>query len=160
LAKTRELCTRYFVYDSKKSGSTTTSHLRFGPRPIHSIYLIDHASFVACHQWFFLEKFDVLQAANPGSTFLLNSIYGKDEVWNRLPRHIQKQLIDKKMKLFVIDAYEVAKNTGMAAVLIRLCKPASLQFPAFYRRMKQSKPLSIHSKNVRKKRRSSCSEKL
>jgi pyruvate-ferredoxin/flavodoxin oxidoreductase len=105
----------YFVYDSKKSGSTTTSHLRFGPRPIHSIYLIDCASFVACHQWFFLEKFDVLQAANPGSTFLLNSIYGKDEVWNHLPRHIQKQLIDKKMKLFVIDAYEVAKKTGMGS---------------------------------------------
>jgi pyruvate-ferredoxin/flavodoxin oxidoreductase len=105
----------YFVYDSKKSGSTTTSHLRFGPRPIHSIYLIDRASFVACHQWFFLEKFNVLQAAIPGSTFLLNSIYGKDEVWNRLPRHIQKQLIDKKMKLFVIDAYDVAKKTGMGS---------------------------------------------
>ena len=105
----------YFVYDSKKSGSTTTSHLRFGPRPIHSIYLIDRASFVACHQWFFLEKFDVLQAAIPGSTFLLNSLFGKDEVWNHLPRHIQKQLIDKKMKLFVIDAYDVAKKTGMGS---------------------------------------------
>jgi pyruvate-ferredoxin/flavodoxin oxidoreductase len=105
----------YFVYDSKKSGSTTTSHLRFGPRPIHSIYLIDRASFVACHQWFFLEKFDVLQAAIPGSTFLLNSLYNKDEVWNHLPRHIQKQLIEKKMKFYVIDAYEVAKNTGMGS---------------------------------------------
>ena len=105
----------YFVYDSKKSGSTTTSHLRFGPRPIHSIYLIDRASFVACHQWFFLEKFDVLQAAIPGSTFLLNSLFGKDEVWDHLPRHIQKQLIDKKMKLFVIDAYDVAKKTGMGS---------------------------------------------
>ncbi len=105
----------YFVYDSKKSGTTTTSHLRFGPRPIRSIYLIDHASFVACHQWFFLEKFDVLQTAIPGSTFLLNSIYGKDVVWDKLPRHIQKQLIDKKMKLYVIDAYEVAKKTGMGS---------------------------------------------
>ncbi|RPI01422.1 MAG: pyruvate:ferredoxin (flavodoxin) oxidoreductase, partial [Ignavibacteriae bacterium] len=105
----------YFVYDSKKSGSTTTSHLRFGPRPIHSIYLIDRASFVACHQWFFLEKFNVLQAAIPGSTFLLNSLYGKDEVWNHLPRHIQKQLIDKKMKFYVIDAYDVAKKTGMGS---------------------------------------------
>jgi pyruvate-ferredoxin/flavodoxin oxidoreductase len=105
----------YFVYDSKKSGSTTTSHLRFGPRPIHSIYLIDRASFVACHQWFFLEKFDVLQSAISGSTFLLNSLYGKDEVWDHLPRQIQKQLIDKKMKLYVIDAYEVAKKTGMGS---------------------------------------------
>ncbi len=100
----------YFVYDSKKSGSTTTSHLRFGPRPIRSIYLIDRASFVACHQWFFLEKFDVLQAAIPGGTFLLNSIYGRDEVWNHLPQHIQKQIIDKKLKFYVIDAYDVAKT--------------------------------------------------
>ena len=105
----------YFVYDSKKSGTQTTSHLRFGPRPIRSIYLIDSASFVACHQWFFLEKFNVLQAAKPGSTFLLNSIYGKDEVWDHLPRIIQKQLIDKKIKFFVIDAYKVAKETGMGA---------------------------------------------
>ncbi len=105
----------YFVYDSKKSGSTTTSHLRFGPRPIHSIYLIDHASFVACHQWFFLEKFDVLQTIIPGGTFLLNSLYGPDDVWNHLPRHIQKQIIDKKLKLYVIDAYEVAKKAGMGS---------------------------------------------
>jgi pyruvate-ferredoxin/flavodoxin oxidoreductase len=105
----------YFVYDSKKSGSTTISHLRFGPRPIRSIYLIDHASFVACHQWFFLEKLDVLQAAIPGGTFLLNSIYSKDEVWNHLPKHIQRQIIDKKLKFFVIDAYEVAKKTGMGS---------------------------------------------
>jgi pyruvate-ferredoxin/flavodoxin oxidoreductase len=105
----------YFVYDSKKSGSTTTSHLRFGPRPIRSIYLIDHASFVACHQWFFLEKFDVLQTIIPGGTFLLNSIYGPDEVWNHLPRYIQKHIIDKKLKLYVIDAYEVAKKAGMGS---------------------------------------------
>lgn len=105
----------YFVYDSKKSGSTTVSHLRFGPRPIRSIYLIDRASFVACHQWFFLEKFDVLKAAIPGGTFLLNSIYGPDEVWNHLPRHIQQQIIDKKLKFYVIDAYAVAKKTGMGS---------------------------------------------
>jgi pyruvate-ferredoxin/flavodoxin oxidoreductase len=105
----------YFVYDSKKSGSTTTSHLRFGPRPIHSIYLIERANFIACHQWFFLEKFDVLQTAISGGTFLLNSIYGKDEVWNHLPKHIQKQIIDKKLKLYVIDAYEVAKAAGMGS---------------------------------------------
>ncbi len=103
----------YFVYDSKKSGSTTVSHLRFGPRPIRSIYLIDRASFVACHQWFFLEKFDVLRAAAPGGTFLLNSLYGPDKVWDQLPRIIQKQIVDKKLKLYVIDAYDVARKTGM-----------------------------------------------
>jgi pyruvate-ferredoxin/flavodoxin oxidoreductase len=103
----------YFVYDSKKSGSTTTSHLRFGPRPIHSTYLITSANFVACHQWFFLEKFDVLKAAIPGATFLLNSIYGPDEVWGKLPRLIQEQIIAKKIKFYVIDGYEVAQKTGM-----------------------------------------------
>ena len=105
----------YFVYDSKKSGSTTTSHLRFGPRPIHSTYLVDRANFVACHQWFFLEKFDVLKSAVPGSTFLLNSIYGQDKVWDKLPRHIQQQIIDKKIKFYVIDGYKVAQETGMGA---------------------------------------------
>jgi pyruvate-ferredoxin/flavodoxin oxidoreductase len=103
----------YFVYDSKKSGSTTVSHLRFGPRPIHSTYLINEANFVACHQWFFLEKFDVLKSAVPGATFLLNSIFGPDEVWDKLPKHIQKQLIDKKIKFYVIDGYKVAHSTGM-----------------------------------------------
>ncbi len=103
----------YFVYDSKKSGSTTTSHLRFGPRPIHSTYLISEAKFVACHQWFFLEKFDVLKTCLPGGTFLLNSIYGPDQVWSHLPKHIQEQLISKKIKFYIIDAYKVANETGM-----------------------------------------------
>jgi pyruvate-ferredoxin/flavodoxin oxidoreductase len=105
----------YFVYDSKKSGSTTVSHLRFGPRPIHSTYLVNAANFVACHQWFFLEKFDVLKEAVPGATFLLNSMYGPAEVWDQLPRHIQQQLIEKKIKFYVIDAYAVAHETGMGA---------------------------------------------
>ncbi|MDH3252429.1 MAG: pyruvate:ferredoxin (flavodoxin) oxidoreductase, partial [Ignavibacteria bacterium] len=105
----------YFVYDSKKSGSTTTSHLRFGPRPIHSTYLVDQANFVACHQWFFLEKFDVLKSAVPGATFLLNSIFPADRVWEKLPRHIQEQIIVKKIKFYVIDAYDVAQQTGMGA---------------------------------------------
>ncbi len=103
----------YFVYDSKKSGSTTTSHLRFGPRPIRSIYLVESANFVACHQWFFLEKFDVLKYAIPGGTFLLNSMYGPKEVWDKLPKHIQRQIIDKKLKFYVIDGYKVASDTGM-----------------------------------------------
>lgn len=103
----------YFVYDSKKSGSTTTSHLRFGPRPIHSSYLIERTNFVACHQWLFLEKYDVLNAAVPGATFLLNSFFGPDNVWDQLPRHIQRHIIDKKIKFYVIDAYRVAQDTGM-----------------------------------------------
>jgi pyruvate-ferredoxin/flavodoxin oxidoreductase len=103
----------YFVYDSKKSGAITTSHLRFGPRPLRSSYLIDQASFVACHQFSFLERFDVLKAAEPGATFLLNSIFGPDEVWNHLPRTVQKQIIEKKLKFYVIDGYEVANKTGM-----------------------------------------------
>ena len=103
----------YFVYDSKKSGAMTTSHLRFGPKPLHSSYLITKASFVACHQFSFLERFDVLKAAEPGATFLLNSAYGPDDVWSRLPRTVQRQIIEKKLKFYVIDGYEVAKKTGM-----------------------------------------------
>ena len=103
----------YFVYDSKKSGAITTSHLRFGPKPIHSSYLITKANFVACHQFSFLERIDMLKAAEPGATFLLNSPFGPDEVWDHLPRLVQQQIIDKKLKFYVIDGYEVAKQTGM-----------------------------------------------
>ena len=103
----------YFVYDSKKSGAITTSHLRFGPQPLRSSYLITQASFVACHQFSFLERIDMLRAAENGATFLLNSIYGPDEVWDHLPRLVQKQIIDKKLKFYVIDGYAVAAQTGM-----------------------------------------------
>ena len=103
----------YFVYDSKKSGARTTSHLRFGPRPIHSTYLIQKANFVAVHQFGFLERYNVLEAAEEGATFLLNSPYGPDEVWDHLPRLVQRQIIAKKLKFYVIDAYTVARETGM-----------------------------------------------
>jgi pyruvate-ferredoxin/flavodoxin oxidoreductase len=103
----------YFVYDSKKSGSVTISHLRFGPRPIHSTYLVSRASFVACHQFGFLERFDVLNAAEPGATFLLNSPYGPDEVWAKLPRTTQEHLVRNKLRFFVIDAVKVAREAGM-----------------------------------------------
>jgi pyruvate-ferredoxin/flavodoxin oxidoreductase len=103
----------YFVYDSRKSGSVTVSHLRFGPKPIHAPYLIDNAQFVACHQFSFLERFDVLKYVMPNGTFLLNSIYSPEEVWDKLPRETQRSIIDKKLKFYVIDAYEVANNTGM-----------------------------------------------
>jgi pyruvate-ferredoxin/flavodoxin oxidoreductase len=103
----------YFVYDSKKSGSMTTSHLRFGPRPLRSSYLITRATFVACHQFSFLERIDVLKAAEPGATFLLNSPFGPEEVWNHLPRLVQRQILEKRLQFYVIDGYEVAKLTGM-----------------------------------------------
>ena len=103
----------YFVYDSKKSGSVTISHLRFGPKPIHSSYLISRANFVACHQFTFLEKLDMLKSAEDGATFLLNSPYPADQVWDHLPRTVQRQIIEKKLKFYVIDGYEVARQTGM-----------------------------------------------
>ena len=103
----------YFVYDSKKAGAITVSHLRFGPRPIRSSYLISRANFVACHQFSFLERIDMLKVAEPGATFLLNSPFGSDEVWDHLPRSVQEQIIGKKLRFFVIDAYQVAKETGM-----------------------------------------------
>lgn len=103
----------YFVYDSKKSGAQTVSHLRFGPQPIRSPYLIDTANFVACHQFGFMSKTDVLKYAEPGATFLLNSPYGADEVWDKLPLPAQQQIQDKKLRFYVIDASIVAKETGM-----------------------------------------------
>ena len=103
----------YFVYDSKKSGAVTISHLRFGPRPIRSSYLVKRANFVACHQYVFLDKYDVLSYAGPGAVFLLNSPFPADKAWDDLPREVQEQIIEKKLRFFVIDAYEVAKATGM-----------------------------------------------
>ena len=103
----------YFVYDSKKSGSMTVSHLRFGPRPIQSTYLIDQASFVACHQFGFVERVDLLERAEVGATMLLNSPWPASEVWNHFPARLQRQLRDKQIKLFVIDADAVADATGM-----------------------------------------------
>jgi len=103
----------YFVYDSKKSGSTTVSHLRFGPKPIKSTYLIHKANFIASHQQVFLEKMDMLEDAVEGATFLLNTQVPPDQVWDSLPEKVQKDLINKKMKLYVIDAYKVANETGM-----------------------------------------------
>ena len=103
----------YFVYNSKKSGSMTISHLRFGPQPIHAPYLISKANFVACHQPNFLERFDVLQEAAPDGVFLLNSTYDHVEVWDHLPQRVQEQLIAKRLRFFVIDASKVARDNGM-----------------------------------------------
>jgi pyruvate-ferredoxin/flavodoxin oxidoreductase len=103
----------YFVYDSKKSGSVTTSHLRFGPDPIRAPYLIDRAHFIACHQFSFLERLDVLAHAMPGGVFLLNSSFGPDDVWDQLPGEVQATILDKKLRLYIVDANEVARQTGM-----------------------------------------------
>jgi pyruvate-ferredoxin/flavodoxin oxidoreductase len=103
----------YFVLDSKKAGSRTTSHLRFGPRPIHSPYLISQANFVGVHQFGFLERYDVLENAAPGATLLLNAPYSPDQVWDHLPRSVQEQIIARKLKVWVIDAYNVAREAGM-----------------------------------------------
>jgi len=105
----------YFVYDSKKSGSITTSHLRFGPRPIRSTYLVTSANFVACHQAEFIHSYDMLKYAAEGSTFLLNTKYDQDEVWNHLPKSVQADILNKKIRFYVIDAYTVAKRTGMGS---------------------------------------------
>ena len=105
----------YFVYDSKKAGSMTISHLRFGPEPIRSSYQIRSASFVACHQFNFLERMDVLEAALPGATFLLNSPHGPDEVWDHLPIETQRAIVDKGLMFFVIDAQRIADEVGLGA---------------------------------------------
>jgi len=114
----------YFVYDSKKSGAATVSHLRFGPQPIRSSYLVSKANFVACHQWIFLERYDMLSALVPGGTFLVNSPFSKDETWDHLPRIVQEQLIAKKARFFVIDAYQVARDAGMGSrmnTILQVC---------------------------------------
>ncbi|MCC7081223.1 MAG: pyruvate:ferredoxin (flavodoxin) oxidoreductase [Burkholderiales bacterium] len=103
----------YFDYDSHKSGGETTSHLRFGRRPIAAPYLIRHADFVACHKFEFLRRIDVLGKARPGAIFLLNSPYGPGEVWERLPHEVQRALIDRKLKFWIIDASEVARRIGL-----------------------------------------------
>lgn len=103
----------YFVYDSKKSGSVTVSHLRFGPELIRSTYLITEANFVACHQWEFLETLDVLKSAAEGAIFLVNSLLPADQVWHEFPRQVQEQILAKKLKVYGINAYEVAKAAGL-----------------------------------------------
>jgi pyruvate-ferredoxin/flavodoxin oxidoreductase len=105
----------YFVYDSKKAGSVTVSHLRFGPHPIRSTYLIRRASFVACHDFERLERIDVLSVAAPGATFLLNSPFGPDEVWSRLPSEVQRQILEKRLRFFVVDGSRVARDAGLGS---------------------------------------------
>ena len=105
----------FFVYDSKKSGAKTVSHLRFGPKPIDAPYLISQANFVACHQFTFTEQIEMLSYAMPGAVFLLNSTFGPDNVWEHLLKEVQSAIIEKDLQFYVIDAYEVAKKTGMGS---------------------------------------------
>jgi pyruvate-ferredoxin/flavodoxin oxidoreductase len=107
----------YFFYDSKKAGTMTMSHLRFGPKPIQAPYLIipNTANFVACHQFTFLERFDITKYVQPGGVFLVNSIYDPQEVWDKLPQEAQKDIIEKKLKFYTINAYDVAEKTGMGS---------------------------------------------
>jgi len=107
----------YFYYDSKKAGTLTVSHLRFGPKPIQAPYLItpNTANFVACHQFTFLERFDFTKYAQPGAVFLVNSLHSPDEIWDKLPQEVQKDIIEKKLKFYTINAYEVADKTGMGS---------------------------------------------
>jgi pyruvate-ferredoxin/flavodoxin oxidoreductase len=103
----------YFVYDSKKAGSMTTSHLRFGKKPIRAPYLVQEADFVACHNFSFLEKYDMLAKAKKGATFLLNAPFGPKEVWDTIPKEVQQQIIDKKMKFYVIDGVKLGNEIGL-----------------------------------------------
>jgi pyruvate-ferredoxin/flavodoxin oxidoreductase len=113
----------YFVYDSRKSGSTTVSHLRFGHSEIRSTYLVERADFVAVHQFGLLEKMKVLDLAKPGGTFLLNSPYGAEEVWRHLPVEVQQQIIDKHLRFFVIDAFRLAKEVGLGTRINTVMQP-------------------------------------
>ena len=113
----------YFVYDSRKAGSVTVSHLRFGPDPIHSTYLIDAADFVACHQFGLLERMKVLDVARPGAVFLLNSPYPAEETWSRLPVEVQQQILDKDLRCHVIDAHRVAREVGLGGRINTVMQP-------------------------------------
>ena len=105
----------YFVYDSKKSGSLTVSHLRFGKKPIQSTYLVQSANFIACHQSNFINKYDILKHAEKGATFLLNTTHDSKNVWARLPKHVQEEIVEKEIKFYVINASKVARETGMGS---------------------------------------------
>ncbi len=112
---TKNYAQAYFVYDSKKAGTITTSHLRFGKKAIHAPYLIDHADFIACHNFSFLEKYDMVSKAKTGGTFLLCSPFEHDDVWDKMPKEVQQQIIDKQLKFYVINAIKLGEELGLGA---------------------------------------------
>jgi len=135
----------YFVYDSKKSGAMTASHLRFGPEPINSTYLISDADFVACHQFGLLNRVDILEVARDGATFLLNSPYGPSQVWDQLPGKVQRQLQDKHIQFWVVDANKVATEASSATGSTQSCSRVSSPFQGYCRptrRRPRSRPRS------------------
>lgn len=146
----------YFVYDSKKSGSTTVSHLRFGKKPIKSIYLIQTADFVACHQFTLLEKFDVLKNIRKGGIFLLNAPYSREEIFSKIPQKVGQQIIEKELNFYVIDAYSVAKETGMGSKVNTIMQTC---FFAISGIMPEAEAIS-HIKNYIKKTYSSKGEEI
>ena len=146
---------------SKKSGTMTISHLRFGPKPIRAPYLINQAQFVACHQFSFLERFDMLRYAAPGGVFLLNSIYGPDEVWDHLPVEVQKDIIAKKLRFYVIDAYEVAQKTGMGGRINTIMQTCFFAISGVLPREQAiDRDQEEHQEDLRQTRRGSCTEEL
>ncbi len=137
----------YFVYDSKKAGATTVSHLRTSPRPIRSAYLISKARFVACHQFEFLEQVEVLEHAAEGAVFLLNAPYAADGVWERLPSEVQQQMIEKQHPLLHHRRVRGgAARPAWAAGSTRSCRPASSRSPASCRARKRSRRSSTRSR--------------
>jgi pyruvate-ferredoxin/flavodoxin oxidoreductase len=137
----------YFVYDSKKAGAVTVSHLRFGPKEIRSHYLVDKANFVACHQQVFLERYDMLKHLAPGGIFLLNTLYGPNEVWDKLPRTVQEQLVRKKARFYVIDAYKVAEEVGLRG---RINMPMQVCFFAISEILPREKAIGAIKDAIRK----------
>lgn len=137
----------YFVYDSKKSGSRTTSHLRFGPNPIDAPYLINSANFIGVHQFNFLDTLDLANSAEPGATLLLNSPYSADEVWEYLPTRVQKDIIDKNISLYIINAAEVAKNSGMGTRINTIMQTC---FFALSNVMPKEKAIALIKKSIQK----------
>ena len=136
----------YFVYDSKKSGSMTVSHLRFGPQPIRSSYLITSSNFVACHLPVFLERYEMLRSLVPGGTFLLNTPQSKEAIWATLPTPVQETLLAKKAKFHVINATKVARESGMAGRQHHHAGAVSSHCPACCPRTRRSRPSRIPSR--------------
>ena len=141
----------YFVYDSRKAGSVTTSHVRFSPRPIIGSYLVHRANFVACHQFHFLERLDMLSMAEPGATFLLNSPYGPDEVWDHLPAEAQSQIIEKKLKFYVVNGYGVARDTEMGVRINTIMQTAFFKLATRLHKMLPPETAIAHIKEMIKK---------
>ena len=143
----------YFVYDSKKAGSVTVSHLRFSKRPIRSTYLISRADFVACHQFHLLERMDMLSVAEPGATFLLNSPFGPDEVWDQLPQEVQEQILDEAAQVLRGRCEQSGPRHGAGhAASTRSCRPASSRWPACCRARRRSRRSRTRSRSRTRKR--------